>query len=158
MLNRHELLEFMRANPLVTLATVSPGGAPSAAMLAVAVSDRFELMFDTLGTSRKFRNLQKNPRIAVVFGAAGAYRGGGHDERTVQFEGMADIPRGEELELVRERIYFKQFPDGRARLKWPHIEYVRVRPVWMRYSDYNVNPPEIAELSGDGLRKFIAGD
>lgn len=26
----------------------------------------------------------------------------------------------------------------------------------MRYSDYNVNPPEIVELSGDTLRKFIA--
>lgn len=156
MLNRHELLEFMRANPLVTLATISAESVPSAAIVGVAVSDRFELVFDTLGTSRKFRNLQKNPRIAIVFGAAGAYRGSGHDERTVQYEGVADIPTGEELERVRETIYFKQFPDGRARLKWPHIEYVRVRPMWMRYSDYNVNSPEIVELSGEELARLIA--
>ena len=152
-----ELLEFMRSVPLVTLATVSGAGTPTAALVGVAVSDGFELVFDTLETSRKFQNLQMEPRVAAVFGAAGAYRSGSHDERTVQYEGKADVPSGEELERVRETIYFKQFPDGRARLKWPHIAHVRVRPVWMRYSNYNVNPPQIVELSGGALATFIGG-
>jgi hypothetical protein len=29
--------------------------------------------------------------------------------------------------------------------------------VWMRYSNYNVNPPEIVELGGKALAKFVAG-
>jgi pyridoxine/pyridoxamine 5'-phosphate oxidase len=157
MITRKELIEFMRANPLATVATVSQEGAPSAALVGVAVSDRFELMFDTVSTSRKFQNVQREPRVAVVFGAAGGYKSGSHDERTVQYEGIADVPSGEELERVRETIYFKQFPDGRERMKWPHIAYVRMRPVWMRYSNYNVNPPEIAEWNGDELAKFVAG-
>jgi hypothetical protein len=156
-ISRKELLEFLRGCPLATVSTLSAEGAPSAALVGVAVSDGFELVFDTLDTSRKFKNLQREPRVAVVFGVAGAYRSGSHDERTVQYEGRADVPSWEELERVRETIYFKQFPDGRERMKWPHIAYVRVRPMWMRYSNYNVNPPEIVELRAEGLRKFIVG-
>ncbi|HKF52220.1 MAG TPA: pyridoxamine 5'-phosphate oxidase family protein [Candidatus Acidoferrales bacterium] len=155
MISRSELLEFMRANPLATVATVSHEGAPAAALVGVAVSDQLELVFDTVDTSRKFRNVQRSPRVAVVFGAAGAYESGNHDERTVQYEGIADVPSGEELKRIQEEIYLKQFPDGRDRLKWAHITYVRVRPVWMRYSNYNVGPPEIAELGGAELTKFI---
>jgi pyridoxamine 5'-phosphate oxidase-like protein len=153
----NELVEFMRANPLATVATISADGGPEAAVVGVAVSDRLELVFDTLDTSRKFLNVKGEPRIAAVFGAAGAYRSGKHDERSLQYEGMADVPVGEELGRVQESIYFKQFPDGRARMKWAHIAYVRVTPVWIRYSDYNVSPPRIVELRDEELAKLVAG-
>lgn len=156
MIERSGLWEFMRANPLVTAATLSQDGAPQAALLGVAVSDRLELVFDTVDNSRKFGNVLRDGRIAVVFGAAGGYVSGSHDERTVQYQGVADVPSGDELKRVQEEIYFKQFPDGRERLKWAHITYVRVRPTWIRYSDYNANPPEIVEISDDALTKFIA--
>lgn len=146
----------MRSCPLVTVATVSGEGAPAAALVGVAVSDQLEVVFDTLDTTKKFRNVLREVRVAFVFGAAGAYKPGSHDERTVQYEGKADVPSGEELKRVQEEIYFKQFPDGRERLKWAHITYVRVRPTWIRYSNYNVNPPEIVEISGEELEKLIA--
>ncbi len=156
-MTRNELVKFMRENPLVTAATLSQDGAPQAALLGVATSDQLELVFDTVDNSRKFGNVLRDGRIAVVFGAAGGYVSGSHDERTVQYQGVADVPNGDELKRVQEEIYFKLFPDGRDRLKWPHIAYVRVRPTWMRYSNYNVNPPEIVELSADALTKFVAG-
>lgn len=156
MIKANELVEFMRANPLATVATVSAGGAPEAALVGVAVSERLELVFDTLDTSRKFLNVKQEARIAVVFGAARAYVIGKHDERSVQYEGMADIPNGEELTRVQEEIYFRQFPDGRSRMKWAHIAYVRVTPEWIRYSDYNVSPPQIVELRGEELAKLAA--
>lgn len=146
----------MRANPLATLATIAANGAPAAALVGVATSEQLELVFDTLDTTRKFRNVLRESRVAVVFGKAGAYTPGKHDERTLQYEGNADVPSREELKRVQEEIYFKQFPDGRARLKWAHITYVRVRPTWIRYTDYNANPPEIVELSGNKLAKLIA--
>lgn len=155
MITRKDLVEFMRENPLVTAATISADGAPQAALLGVATSDQLELVFDTVDNSRKFGNVLRDGRIAVVFGAAGGYVSGSHDERTVQYQGVADVPSGDELKRVQEETYFKQFPDGRARLKWAHITYVRVRPVWMRYSNYNVNPPEIVEVSDEALRKFV---
>jgi len=157
MITRNELVEFMRANPLVTAATVSSEGTPQAAILGIAVSERLELVFDTLDTTRKFRNLQSNSGIAVVFGTTGAYESGKHDERTVQYEGKACVPSGDELKRVQEEIYFKLFPDGRERLKWAHITYVHVRPVWLRYCDYNARPAEIVEFGGEELAKLVAG-
>jgi hypothetical protein len=122
----------------------------------VAANDELELVFDTVDNSRKFRNVQRDGRVAVVFCAAGGYKSGSHDERTVQHEGRAGIPSGEELRRVQEEIYFKQFPDRRARLKWEHITYVHVRPTWIRYSNYNEGPPELVEWSGDALAKLVA--
>ena len=157
MIKANELVAFMRANPLVTVATVSANGAPEAAIVGVAVSDKLELVFDTLDTTRKFLNVKNNPQISVVFGAAGAYLPGSHDERTLQYEGAADIPSGDELRQAQEEIYFRRFPDGRARMKWAHIAYVRVTPEWIRYSDYNVSPPRIVEMRGEDLAKLVAG-
>lgn len=156
MIDRNALVKFMRSVPLVTAATLSHDGAPQAALLGVATSDQLELVFDTVDNSRKFGNVLRDGRIAVVFGKAGGYVSGSHDERTVQYQGVADVPSGAELKRVQEEIYFKQFPEGRERLKWAHITYVRVRPTWIRYTDYNANPPEIVEISGNELARLIA--
>jgi hypothetical protein len=37
------------------------------------------------------------------------------------------------------------------RESWPALVYVRVRPAWIRYSDYTREPPEMVELDGDQL-------
>jgi hypothetical protein len=50
--------------------------------------------------------------------------------------------------------YFETFPDGRERLTWPGITYVRVRPRWIRYSNYRVTPPLIVELTGAELAEL----
>lgn len=67
------------------------------------------------------------------------------DERTVQYEGLADEPTGAELRRLQE-LYVASFPDGRERRAWPGITYIRVRPTWIRYSDFVHDPPEIVEF------------
>jgi hypothetical protein len=155
-MSRADLVKFLREVPLLTLATLSLDGAPQATLLGVAVSHDLELVFDTLDTTRKFLNIRRDPRVAFVFGKAGGYVYGEHDERTLQYEGVAEIPTGEELKRA-QALYFGLFPEGRERLKWPHITYVRTRPTWIRFSDYNQNPPLIAELGGEELQKWRAG-
>ena len=140
------VLTFLRAHKLATQATASADGAPQAAVVGYAVTDRLELVFDTLASTRKARNLRENPRLAFVVGGLKA-----GDERTVQYEGVADEPTGVELERLKT-AYYAVFPDGPSRLSWPGLIYVRVRPTWIRYSDYNCNPPEIVELSERELR------
>ena len=108
-MTRAELLRFMRGHPLAAQASVSASGAPQAAVVGIVVTDAFELFFDTLDTSRKARNLRRNPRIAVVIG--GTAQGA---ESTVQYEGIADEPGGAELERL-QALYFVQFPEGRER-------------------------------------------
>ncbi|MBI3723887.1 pyridoxamine 5'-phosphate oxidase family protein [bacterium] len=144
-MTRSELLSFLRTHGLAVQASVSPASTPQAAVVGIAVTDDLEIIFDTLDTTRKLANLRKNPRIAFVIG--GLLPG---DERTVQYEGLADTPSGLELERLK-RVYFQVYPGGRERERWPGIAYVRARPTWIRYSDFNKNPPEIVELEGEQL-------
>jgi hypothetical protein len=139
------MLAFMRSHRLAVQSTVSPVGNSQSAVVGIAVSNAFEIVFDTLGTTRKAENLRHNHNISFVIG--GLTPG---DERSLQYEGVADFPDGEALERVRE-LYFSVWPDGRERLKWPGLVHVRVRPRWIRFSDYNQNPPLIEELAEDVL-------
>jgi hypothetical protein len=142
-MNSTALLEFMRLHRLAVQASVSAVGAAQAALIGVAITDQFEIVFDTIQTTRKAQNLRLNPHIALVIGgwAPG-------DERTVQYEGVADEPSGRELDRLKQ-VYYVAYPDGPARASWPGLIYVRVRPTWVRYSDFNVDPPEIVEFRAD---------
>jgi hypothetical protein len=139
------LLKFLRQFRVAVQASVSPASGPQAAVVGIAVSDRFEIVFDTLETTRKAQNLRRNAKVAFVIGGLDA-----GDERTVQFEGEADEPTGTELERLKA-VYYSVYPDGPGRVNWPGLIYVRVRPTWIRYSDYNVNPPQIIEFRGEEL-------
>jgi hypothetical protein len=77
----------------------------------------------------------------------------GDDERTVQFEGVADEPRGADLVRLTD-LYLAKFPDGRERQEWPGLIYVRATPTWIRYSDFNQNPPEVVELDRVALERL----
>ena len=128
------LLSYLRAQPWAIEASVTPQGAPQAAVIGVAVTDRWELLFDTVTQSRKHQNLVKNPRVAFVIGW--------EHERTVQYEGIAEMPTAAELSAVQS-CYFDRFPDGPTRLSWPGLVYWR--PTWIRYSNFGVEPPIIQE-------------
>jgi len=135
-MTRDELLPFLRKHRLGVQSTVSSSGDPQAAVVGIAVTSELEIVFDTVDTSRKCRNLRANPRIAFVIGW--------DQEITVQLEGIADEPTGKERERVLES-YFAAYPDGRDRLAWKGITHFRVRPTWIRYSDFNV-PGKIVEV------------
>jgi pyridoxine/pyridoxamine 5'-phosphate oxidase len=137
---RDELLQFLRAQPWAVEASVGGRGEPQAAVIGVAVTDRLELVFDTLATSRKATNLRANPRIALVLGW--------DDGQTVQIEGVADEPVGAEVEAAKE-TYLRRFPDGHERVGLPDITYFRIVPSWIRYSDFRTTPPTIVVFEGD---------
>jgi general stress protein 26 len=141
-----QLLSYMRAQPWAIEASVTPQNAPQAAVIRVAVTDRWELLFDTVTQSRKHQNLVKNPRIAFVIG--------GEHERSVQYEGIAEIPNEAELPDV-QAYYFTRYPDGPTRLTWPGLVYWRVRPTWIRYCDFNVNPPIIREWDVAAIASWL---
>ena len=105
--------------------------------MGIAVTPALEIVFDTLDSTRKYKNLIKRPTCSFVVGWGG--------EKTVQYEGIATEPTGAELERCQE-AYFSVWPDGLARMSWPGIAYFFVRPTWIRYSDYDQNPPLIEEM------------
>jgi general stress protein 26 len=139
--SRADILAFIRSHSLAVQASVSANGTPQAAVVGFVVTDGFEIVFDTVDTTRKVVNLRQNSCCALVIG--GMANG---DERTVQFEGITDEPAGADLERLKE-IYFARFPEGRDRQHWPGLTYVRVRPQWLRFSNFNESPPAITELT-----------
>ena len=145
-MTRDELLLFLRKHRICVQSTASAAGAPQCAVVGFAVSDRLEIVFDTLVTTRKLQNLRRDPRIALVIG---------WDEETAQIEGLADEPSGADLERLKA-CYFAAYPDGVERLKWDGITHVRVRPTWVRYSDYRGPDPRIVELGEHELKSSPA--
>jgi len=138
-MNETDVLTFIRSHRWAIVATASTSLAPQAAIIGIAVTDQLEVVFDTLASSRKAANLRVNPRIALVIGGWNDI-----DARTVQYEGVADFPSSAELERLKQ-VYFAAFPDGPSRLSRPGITYVRVKPAWIRFSDFRSEPPDITE-------------
>lgn len=147
-MTRAELLSFLRAQKWAVQASAAPGGRPQAAVIGVAITDALELVFDTLVTSRKARNLRASPSIALVLGW--------DDGQTVQFEGIADEPSGAELQRLK-LVYFNRFPDGYDREKDPDITYFRVTPTWLRYSDFRGAKLVTFEWNGAALLELRGG-
>ena len=135
-MTKTELFEFMSAQRLGVVGSISLEGEPQSALVGIAVTRELEIIFDTLDNSRKYQNLVADSRACYVIGWEG--------EQTVQYEGEAFLPRGEELERYKQ-AYFATFPDGSARQSWPGIAYFVVRPRWIRYSDFDHVPPKIEE-------------
>ena len=136
-MDRRELHRFMVQQKLAVVSSIGADGTPQSALVGIATTPDLDIVFDTVTTSRKYANLVARPRCSLVMGWSG--------EQTVQFEGVAETPTGVELEWL-QRVYFDAWPDGPARLSWPGITYFVVRPRWIRFSDFDKNPPLIVVL------------
>jgi hypothetical protein len=134
-----DLYAFIAKFRYGVLGTICDRGLPQSALVGIAVTADLEIIFDTVKSSRKYPNLIARPACSFVIG------GWGPGEQTVQYEGQA-----QELESPhRERYlttYFSVWPDGPARLGWPGIVHFVVRPTWIRYSDFDQNPPLLCEF------------
>jgi len=132
-----DLLGFLRRQRFGVISSVSPDGQPQAAVVGLAFTDEGEAVFDTVGSSRKARNLRRDPRASLVI-----WEG----ERTVQMEGRVDEPAGAERDAI-VKVYLAAFPAGVERLRWEGITHFRFRPSWVRDSDFGAGPePRILEL------------
>ena len=141
-MTRADLVRLLREHRLAVVSTLAPDGAPQSAVVGCAVSDGLEIVFDTLDETRKAANLRRDPRVSVVIGW--------DRDATAQIDGLADFPSGAELQRIRD-VYFQADPSGRDRLAWPGLMHVRVRPRWIRWSDFTCTPPFIFESEADKL-------
>ena len=128
---------FLEQSRYGVVSSVSSDGWPQSAYVGIAVTPGLEIIFDTLKSSRKYPNLTRNPFCSVVVIGPG--------EKTIQMEGIATEPKDAALKHYQD-AYFATWPEGRAHLSWTGIAYLVVRPVWIRYSDYDQAPPLIEEI------------
>ena len=136
-MTKADIYQFISKQKLGVLGTLSSGGIPQSALVGIAVTPELEIIFDTVKGSRKVLNLMSNSGCSFVVGWTG--------EITVQYEGQAHQPEGAALAHYQE-VYFARWPECRSHLSWPGITYFVVRPRWIRYSDFDQNPPFIEEF------------
>ncbi len=136
-MGKEELYRFITSKKYGVLASLSAANTPQCALVGIAATRELEIVFDTIKSSRKYGNLIHTPRAAFVIGW--------DDEITLQYEGEAREPSGDELQHYRE-VYFAKWPEGRDRLTWPGITHFVVAPRWIRYSDFNEGSREIVEF------------
>jgi pyridoxine/pyridoxamine 5'-phosphate oxidase len=132
-----EVFDIVRRKRLAVVSTVHDSGAPEAALVGFALTERDEVVFDTLGSSRKAVNIASQPAAALVIGW--------ENDISIQIEGVARRPQGDDLAYAKA-AYFREWPDGRGRENWPDIAYIVVKPRWMRYANY-AGAPVIEEFA-----------
>jgi hypothetical protein len=132
-MEQSELLAYLRSQKLGVLGTLAPSGEPQAALVGYAVTPDLDILFDTLQTTRKYRNMTANPRVSFTVGNTVGHG----DERTAQYEGIAEELAGDSLARLQP-LYFATWPDCIAHKQWPHITWCVIRPRWIRYSDFNI--------------------
>ena len=135
---RTSLRNFIHGHGVGVISTVSPNGAPEAALVEIAATAELEVIFHAVETTRKCTNLRADPRIALVVG-------GWNGPETLQYEGVADEPGEPELESLK-RMYFAACPHASGRAGWPGLTYFRIRPKWVRFSTYAM-PWSVEEMT-----------
>ena len=133
---RDDILRFLQAQRCGVIATATLDGRPEAAFVEIAPTAQGEIVFETTSATRKFGNLRDNPRVAFVVGW--------EDEQTLQIDGIVDAPQGSELARLRD-FYLSVFPQKASHPSWPGNHYFRVRPRWMRFSNYHM-PRSVEEF------------
>jgi nitroimidazol reductase NimA-like FMN-containing flavoprotein (pyridoxamine 5'-phosphate oxidase superfamily) len=133
-MTQQELIDYISARQFMTIATFGEE-FPESACVEFG-SDGLTIILDTNRTSRKFKNIQNNPKVSLVIGW--------ENECTVQYEGIATLlEEGPELKHLKQ-VYFKKSPEAQ---KWENTEgnvYFKIEPKWVRYTDLNVSPWDIS--------------
>ncbi len=137
-MDRTDLLAYLKGQRYGVLGSLSAEGEPQGALVGYAVTPALQILFDTIRSSRKYRNLLAHPRASFTVGAGCATHATELDERTVQFEGIAEELSGEALARLRP-VYYHAWPDGSDREAWSEITWFVLHPLWIRYSDYSLS-------------------
>lgn len=136
-MTKKQLYTLMKPYTHGVVSTISPANTPQSAYVALAITPKLQIIFDTVTDSRKFKNIGLNAYVSCELG--------GDNDTTIQYEGIAKVPTERELKKLLP-IYFASFPDGRARRKnWRNLVYICIEPKWIRYSNFNDPSPILDE-------------
>lgn len=132
--NKAIIRRFLHKSPLGVLGTVSPDGTPQTALIAFAEYDNLDIIFETFQGTRKAQNLAYSTHASLTTGFSTVRH------QTIQIDGtVVKLPRTEYARCI-EHFSKKDTPCGPEFLNDPRVEFYRLTPTWLRYSDYNIEP------------------
>ena len=137
MIDQDTVYQYLSKQRLAVISSVSESGSPESALIGVGVTPGLEIVFDTLDSSRKYKNIIQNPNVSLVIGW--------DNEISVQYEGIATLLT--DADEYYKEVYYDAYPDGRERaLTWRGLVQFKVSPKWIRYSNFN-EPVVIEEIT-----------
>jgi general stress protein 26 len=134
-MDKNQVLEFIKSQTLAVLSTASPTGKAESAVMAIAVTDTWDILMSTESNTRKVINLKTNPFTSVLVGGVAS--------PSVQLDGITTIYSGSDAKPIKQQI-IAIHPDTAPYLT-PTSVYIKFTPTWYRYSDFRVDPPVIEE-------------
>ncbi|AKM78683.1 TPA: hypothetical protein DDZ49_02475 [Candidatus Wolfebacteria bacterium] len=133
---KQEALDFLKQHVIAVVATTDEDHKPNAATVLYHIDDDMNLFFMTRKQTRKYANIRRNGRIAVVVGT-------GDGPGTIQAEGEASVIEDglekffaevKENKMLKE-LYYGPF----LLLPGADLAVVRIRLDWMRYLHLNTD-------------------
>jgi len=132
--------DLLNTEVLGVVATAGADRVPQAALVGFTATDDLNLVFGTSNQTRKYQNLQTNPKVSFVIGTSAEAR------VTVQYLGTARELAGEELTQY-QNVHLAKHPRAKRVVLAPEERMFLVSPTWIRYSDYKGDPKVIFELT-----------
>lgn len=131
------LAEFLDQPLLARLATVSSGSGQPHVVPVWYLWDGESIWISSFRSTRKIRDLQKNPRCSIVIDTARS----GQENQAVIFEGQAELvcEPADFLQDLTRRIYTRYLgpegvlaPDPQSWIKDPENLLIRLKPGFMK--------------------------
>lgn len=133
---KQEALDFLKQHIIAVVATTDEDHQPNAATVLYHIDDNMNLFFMTRKQTRKYKNIKRNGRIAVVVGT-------GDGQGTIQAEGEAEVlENGLEAffaEVQQNKTLKDLYYGPFLMLPGADLAVVRIRMDWMRYLHVNTD-------------------
>lgn len=133
--DKKQIFEFVSKYQTCVIAT-SNDNQPQAALIDFAINENLEVIFNTYTTSKKYKNLAKNPRVSLVIGF-------GDDLKTLQYAGNAKELEGRKIDQAKKT--YSKVSGFTRKWKIKDTRYFKIEPMWLRFSDFSQYPPKIIE-------------
>ena len=136
---RELIKEFLSQHPFCVLSYAS-GDKPRSAVIAFSETEGLEIIFGTYDDSRKYECLKSNPNVSVALG---------WDEdlgHTLQYEGVAEEMSGADFEDCL-KVHLEKLPGAKKYVYDERERFFKIRPKWMRFTEYWEEPPKSFEIN-----------
>ncbi|MBI2641749.1 pyridoxamine 5'-phosphate oxidase family protein [Candidatus Roizmanbacteria bacterium] len=134
------ILDFLEKNRVGVLATLLLDGTPHGAALHYSFKiDPLELYFSVDKMSRKCKGLieRKEGKASIVIGFSE------EDWLTLQVEGTIRIVDNPNTIKEIKKVHYVRHPNSLKFENDPNTVFLLFRPTWLRYTDFNTEPPKI---------------
>ena len=131
-MTKEQIFDFIKQHHIAVISTVNSSALPEASVVGFGIDQNFEIYVATYDSSRKFANIKKNPRVAMVIGW--------EHGKTVQIEGEAEhITDSEKINEISMGV-LEKMPTIAKYVKPERVVFLKITPKWLKYSDISGEP------------------